>query len=103
MVHAGTAAVVDPRIPEDTQSGIWIEDGTWHRPLATYELAMLQGFPEKMSDGPLFQLEETSEARWREGSETPFHPKQPIGGCLDDGRNEYLGAAGREPVESGVY
>ena len=68
-VHAGSSAIADPRIPEDTESGTWIiiaEDGTWHRPLTTFELAMLQSFPMYMPDGKPFQLTGNSDARWRE-------------------------------------
>ncbi|AFM01497.1 hypothetical protein Desde_3206 [Desulfitobacterium dehalogenans ATCC 51507] len=68
-VHAGTAAVADPRIPEDTERGVWIiisEDGTWHRPLTTYEGAILQSFPTHLPDGRPFQLEKCSDAKARE-------------------------------------
>lgn len=56
------------------------EDGTWHRPLTTYELAVLQGFPEKMTDGLPFQLAGNSEARWREriGNAVPPQAAQAI-------------------------
>lgn len=68
-VHAGAAAVSDPRIPEDNEAGIWTiiaQDGTWHRPLTTYELAMLQSFPQYLPDGRPFQLEGCSDAKARE-------------------------------------
>ncbi|MFC4768720.1 DNA cytosine methyltransferase [Effusibacillus consociatus] len=68
-IHAGATAVADPRIPQDTENGVWViiaEDGTWHRPLTTYELAMLQGFPTHLSDGRPFQLEGGSDAKCRE-------------------------------------
>jgi site-specific DNA-cytosine methylase len=68
-VHAGTAAVADPRIPVDNESGVWIikaEDGTWHRPLTTYELAALQSFSLTMADGSPLTLAGKSDARWRE-------------------------------------
>jgi site-specific DNA-cytosine methylase len=68
-VHAGAAAVADPRIPSDDDRGIWMiiaEDGTWHRPLTTYELAMLQGFPTHLPNGKPFQLEGCSDAKARE-------------------------------------
>lgn len=41
-------------------------DGTWHRPLTTYELAMLQSFPTHLPDGRPFQLEGCSDAKARE-------------------------------------
>ncbi|KEO80868.1 DNA cytosine methyltransferase [Tumebacillus flagellatus] len=84
-IHQGTAAFADPRvgndsdayepaeefqIPEDKKNGVWIilspHDGAWHRPLTTYELAMLQGFPSHMPDGKPFQLVGGNDAKWRE-------------------------------------
>lgn len=69
-VHAqGAACVADPRIPEDMEQGVWVivaEDGTWHRPLTTLELAALQGFPLVMPDGRPLTLAGKSDARWRE-------------------------------------
>lgn len=68
-VHAGSAAVADPRIPPDTESGVWLiiaEDGSWHRPITTYEMAMLQGLPSTFSDGSPLVLSGDSEKKWRE-------------------------------------
>lgn len=68
-IHAGAAALADPRIPADKENGVWIliaEDGTWHRPLTTLELAALQGFPLRMADGSPLTLAGKSDARWRE-------------------------------------
>jgi site-specific DNA-cytosine methylase len=68
-IHAGVAAVADPRIPDDNESGTWMIialDGTWHRPLTTLELAALQSFPLFMPDGRPLQLAGNSDARWRE-------------------------------------
>lgn len=69
-VHAGASAVADPReFPKDNERGTWIliaEDGTWHRPLTTYELAMLQSFPRFLPDGRPFQLEGCNDAKARE-------------------------------------
>lgn len=69
-VHAqGAAAVADPRLPADSDQGVWVivaEDGTWHRPLTTLELAALQGFPTVMPDGRPLALAGKSQARWRE-------------------------------------
>ncbi len=68
-IHASAGAVADPRVPDDTDNGVWVilaEDGTWHRPMTTYELAMLQGFPAHMPDGTPFQLAGRSDAKWRE-------------------------------------
>lgn len=67
-VHAGAAAVADIRIPEQTEAGQWVIislDGTWHRPLTTWELAMLQGLPQKIN-GEWLQLCGSSDGRWRE-------------------------------------
>ena len=69
-VHAqGAAAVADPRIPGEREQGAWVivaADGTWHRPLTTLELAVLQGFPHVMPDGRPLTLTGKSQARWRE-------------------------------------
>ncbi|MBJ6361557.1 DNA cytosine methyltransferase [Paenibacillus sp. GCM10012307] len=69
-VHAGAAAIADPRpIPKDNEKGIWTIislDGTWHRPMTTYELAMLQSFPTHLPDGRPFQLEGCTDAKARE-------------------------------------
>jgi site-specific DNA-cytosine methylase len=68
-IHAGAAAVADPRIPDDAERGVWViiaEDGTWHRPLTTYELAMLQGFPTRLANGSPFELVGNNDAKWRE-------------------------------------
>lgn len=68
-VHAGTSAVADPRIPDDYEQGVWVIialDGTWHRPLTTLELAVLQGFPAILPDGNPLVLAGRSNARWRE-------------------------------------
>ncbi|MFB5268192.1 DNA cytosine methyltransferase [Paenibacillus enshidis] len=83
-VHAGTASVADPRTPNDNERGIWIiisEDGTWHRPLTTYELAMLQGFPTHLQDGRPFQLiGSKKDQKWREwiGNAVPPRAAQAI-------------------------
>jgi site-specific DNA-cytosine methylase len=68
-IHAGSAAVADPRIPEPNDKGVFIiisEDGTWHRPITTFEMAMLQGLPPTFSDGSPLELEGNSDAAWRE-------------------------------------
>jgi site-specific DNA-cytosine methylase len=63
-VHAGTSAVADPREPEVPV--IISDDGCWHRPLSTLELAALQSFPTAVSGAPLV-LTGTSASRWRMG------------------------------------
>ncbi|MDU2064398.1 MAG: DNA cytosine methyltransferase [Sporomusaceae bacterium] len=68
-VYSGTAAIADPRIPEDSEAGVWMiiaEDGTWHRPLTTLELAALQSLPLTMPDGSPLKLAGRSDSRWRE-------------------------------------
>lgn len=68
-VHSGNTAVADPRIPDYNERCIMViiaEDGTWHRPLTTYELAALQGFPSHLPDGRPFQIEGCSDAKARE-------------------------------------
>ena len=70
-VHAGAVAVADPRIPRgderpDPPPIIIAIDGTWHRPLTTFELAMLQGFPAALPDGRPLQLTGRADSRWRE-------------------------------------
>jgi site-specific DNA-cytosine methylase len=68
-IHSGCSAVGDIRIPEDTEQGVFVivsEDGTWHRPLTTLELLVLQGFPLQLADGALLILSGKSDARWRE-------------------------------------
>lgn len=83
-VHSGAAAVADPRIPQDSEQGIWViiaEDGTWHRPLTTWELMALQGFPLYMPDGKPVVLAGKSDAKWREriGNAVPPPAAQAIG------------------------
>jgi site-specific DNA-cytosine methylase len=77
-IHAGSSAVAEPRIaetgfdtgiPKDREPGKWViisQDGTWHRPLTTLELAALQGLPVILPDGRPLQLAGNSDARWRE-------------------------------------
>ncbi|WP_200889615.1 DNA cytosine methyltransferase [Cohnella kolymensis] len=68
-VHSGSAAIADPRIPEQNERCVMViiaEDGTWHRPLTTYELGALQGFPSHLPDGRPFQIEGCSDAKARE-------------------------------------
>lgn len=86
-VHSGTAAIADPRIPEDTDRGTWIlvaEDGTWHRPMTTFELAMLQSFPQYLPDGRPFQLEGCSDAKAREyiGNAVPRDSAEHMGNVI---------------------
>ncbi|MGI2294151.1 hypothetical protein [Paenibacillus sp. GXUN7292] len=87
-VHAGAAAVADPRsVPKDDERGIWIIralDGTWHRPLTTYELAMLQSFPTHLPDGRPFHLVGCSDAKAREyiGNAVPRDSAEEMGNVI---------------------
>jgi site-specific DNA-cytosine methylase len=67
VVDNRPAAVADPRHPDGvaTVPVIISEDGTWHRPLTTLELAALQGIPAVINGQPL-KLAGKSVARWRE-------------------------------------
>lgn len=61
----GSFAVADPRKPPERLPIIIAEDGTWHRPLTTLELAALQGFPTVVGGKPL-QLDGTATGKHRE-------------------------------------
>lgn len=72
-------------IPKDTEvldppPVIISVDGTWHRPLTTLELAVLQSLKPYMSDGRPLQLAGNSDARWREriGNMVPVQAAQAI-------------------------
>jgi site-specific DNA-cytosine methylase len=68
---SGAQSVADPRIPSDPRKApnfvpvIVAKDGTWHRPLTTLELAVLQGFPELVRGEPL-SFAGSASSRWRE-------------------------------------
>lgn len=74
-VDNGAAAVADPRVdflskldPKKKLKFIPViiaADGTWHRPLTTLELAVLQSLPAMWKGKPLV-LAGTSHTRWRE-------------------------------------
>lgn len=86
-IHASAAAVADPRIPGDKDGGVWViiaEDGTWHRPLTTYELAMLQSFDTHLPDGRPFQLEGCNDAKAREylGNAVPPKSAEAMGNVI---------------------
>lgn len=86
-IHSGAAAVADPRIPDPNERGIFIiiaEDGTWHRPITTYEGAMLQGFPRTLRDGTPFDLIDCNDGKAREyiGNAVPVQTGTAIGNAL---------------------
>lgn len=57
--------ISDPRKPPPQVPVIIAEDGTWHRPLTTLELAALQGLPTTWNGKPL-KLDGDSSSAWRE-------------------------------------
>jgi site-specific DNA-cytosine methylase len=61
----GRFSVADPRKPPAEVPVIVAADGTWHRPLTTLELAVLQGFPATIDGHPL-QLAGNASSAWRE-------------------------------------
>lgn len=86
-IHASAAAVADQRIPDDKEVGVFViiaQDGTWHRPLTTYELAMLQGFDTRLSDSRPFQLEGCNDAKSREyiGNAVPPPAAEAMGNVI---------------------
>lgn len=73
-----------PAFPADSDRGVYLiiaEDGTWHRPLTTFELAMLQGFPAKLFNGLPFNLVGCSDAKAREfiGNAVPVEAAEAMG------------------------
>ena len=84
-VHSqGAAVVADPRVPAEAERGVWViaaEDGTWHRPLTTLELAALQGLPLVMPDGRPLTLAGKSDSAHREriGNAVPVPTARAIG------------------------
>jgi site-specific DNA-cytosine methylase len=65
-VDNGVAAVADPRLPgaaEQLVALIIAEDGTWHRPFTTLELAALQGLVDPEEH---MELDGLSDSAWRE-------------------------------------
>lgn len=86
-IHAAAVAVADPRIPEDHERGVWpilSLDHTWHRPLTTYESAMIQSFATHLPDGRPFQLEGCSDAKAREyiGNAVPPDAQEEMGNVI---------------------
>lgn len=86
-IHNSSSAVADPRIPEPNDKGVFIiiaADNTWHRPITTFEMAMLQGMPSTFSDGSSLVLAGNSDAVWREhiGNMVPPPAACAIGNAL---------------------
>lgn len=59
------AAAATPKKPPPFLPVILAEDGTWHRPMTTLELAALQALPTTI-DGRALELKGGSVSRWRE-------------------------------------
>lgn len=76
----GRWSVADPRMPAADQKLVAViraEDGTWHRPFTTFELAGLQSLvdPEEV-----LELDGLSDSAWREriGNAVPAHAAEAI-------------------------
>lgn len=96
----GRFNVADPRLPkanERLRCCIIAEDGTWHRPFTTLELAALQGLADP--EQPLI-LDGASHERWREriGNAVPPPAAAAIAGEI--GRTLLLARAGESFVLS---
>ncbi len=79
---SGRGNVADPRLPQPTDRLVAViraEDGTWHRPFTTLELAALQSLFDPEED-EAFALEGTSDSAWREhiGNAVPPDAAQAI-------------------------
>lgn len=84
-IDNGSFAIADPRLPDappviivrDVKKApsavpvILSEDGTWHRPLTTLELAALQGLPTMVDGQPLRLTGTISKAREKIGNAVP--------------------------------
>ncbi|EXJ13596.1 DNA cytosine methyltransferase [Imhoffiella purpurea] len=90
----GRFNVADPRIPdpgEPLRCCIVAEDGTWHRPFTTLELAALQGLSDP--DQPLV-LDGGSHGRWRERIGNAVPPPAAAAIASEIGRTLLLAHAG---------
>lgn len=76
----GRFVVADPRKPPPFTPVIIAADGTWHRPLTTLELAVLQGMPATVNGKPLV-LHGNHTSHWREriGNMVPRPAARAIG------------------------
>lgn len=80
----GYGSVADPRLPAPDDKLIAIiqsEDGTWHRPFTTYELAALQGY---VDPGDRLEMDGTSDSAHREriGNMIPVGAAEAIFGVI---------------------
>ena len=87
---SGRWTVADPRgLPAaddrpDPPPLIVALDQTWHRPLTTLELALLQGYPLHLPDGQLLSFAGKADATWREqiGNSVPPPTAEAIAGVI---------------------
>lgn len=82
----GVFSLADPRAKKPLDAVpvlISPHDGTWHRPLTTLELAVLQAMPATLNGKPL-QLSGDTISGWREriGNAVPEDAAAAIGGCV---------------------
>ncbi|MBX3203204.1 MAG: DNA cytosine methyltransferase, partial [Labilithrix sp.] len=82
-VDNGRFAIGDPRKPPPFLPVIIAEDGTWHRPLTTLELAALQSIPTIVRGAPL-KLAGNTVRGWREriGNAVPTDTAEAIAGQM---------------------
>ena len=82
-VDNGRFAIGDPRKPPPFLPVIIAEDGTWHRPLTTLELAALQSIPTIVRGEPL-KLAGNTVRGWREriGNAVPTDTAEAIAGQM---------------------
>ncbi len=79
---SGSFSIADPRLPEAAEQlvcRIISEDGTWHRPYTTLELAALQGLVDLDEE---LRLDGDSDSAWREriGNAVPPQAAEAIAG-----------------------
>lgn len=96
-------AAANPRKAPPFIPVIIAEDGTWHRPMTTLELAALQGLPVRLEGEPL-ALDGGAVGRWREriGNAVPVPTARAIAEqmlvCLTQGALETFSLSSAGPV-----
>lgn len=81
-VDNGRFSVADPRKPPPSPVVIVARDGTWHRPLTTLELALLQGLPATVDGRPLVLGGSVSVQRKHIGNAVPVDTARAIAGQM---------------------
>ena len=81
-VDNGRFSVADPRKPPPSPVVIVAKDGTWHRPLTTLELALLQGLPATVDGRPLVLGGSVSVQRKHIGNAVPVDTARAIAGQM---------------------